>query len=274
MLEQKEAIVRLLQDDDPLTVNLVKQQLTERGSEAVPCLEEMLAIDDEAVTRHVKEVLGEIDARNADNELASLCPLFPSHSDIEHANWLLARSFIPGINTRPYQRQLDQWGRRLGNMVGGIRRADERVRLMANFLGDQLGFRGNSKHYYTVANSLLPRVIETRLGIPISLSLIYIIIGQRAGIEIEGVNFPGHFFVRHERVLFDPFERGRIMSMEDCEQILARQKLTLERSHLESASPRIMFRRILANMLYVFQSISDEPRVQKIAEWIRLLERK
>ncbi len=274
MLDQKDAILRLLRDDDPLTVNLVKQQLTAKGSEAIPCLEEMLLIDDEAVTRHVKEVLGEIDSRNAENELTALCPSFPIDSNIEHANWLLARAFMPGVDLKPYKRQLDQWSRRLGNMLGGIRRADERVRLMGNFLGDQLGFRGNSEHYYIVGNSLLPQVIETRRGIPISLSLIYMMIGHRAGLEIEGVNFPGHFFVRHERVLFDPFERGRILSMEDCEQILARQKLTLERSHLEGASARIMLRRILANMLYVFQSASDELRAQKIAEWIRLLERK
>jgi hypothetical protein len=274
MFPQKDAIVRLLRDDDPLTVNLVKQQLTEKGPDAIPSLEDLLSIDDEAVTRHVKEVLGEIDARKAAEELTALCRVFPNVGDIEQASWMLARAFIPGLAVRPFQRQLDNWGRRLGNMIGGIRRTEDRVRLMANFLGDQLGFRGNSKHYYKADNSLLPRVIETRLGIPISLSLIYAIIGRRAGMEIEGVNFPGHFFVRHDRVMFDPFERGRIMSIEDCEQILARQKLKLERSYLDTAPPRLMLRRLLANLLHVFQTSRDETHARKVAVWIHALERK
>lgn len=274
MFEQKDAIVRLLQDDDPLTVSLVKQQLVDKGLDAIPGLEDLLSIDDEAVTRHVKDVLGEIDSRNAMEELSALCPKFPNTGDIESANWLLARAFLPGVDVKAYQKQLDQWGRRMKNMIGGLRRPEERVRMIANFLGDQLGFRGNLEDYYNIDNSLLPKVIDSRRGIPISLSLVYMIMGRRGGVEIEGVNFPGHFFVRYERVIFDPFERGRIMSIADCEQILARQKLTLERTYLDSAPPRIMFRRMLANTLYVFQNAGDEARAAKIAGWIRALERR
>ena len=67
---------------------------------------------------------------------------------------------------------------------------------LVEFLGHEAGLRGNEKDYYNVANSLLPEVIDTRLGIPISLSLIYILVGRRAGIPICGVGLPGHFMIR------------------------------------------------------------------------------
>jgi regulator of sirC expression with transglutaminase-like and TPR domain len=274
MFEQKDAILKLLRDDDPQTVSLVKQQLATRGLAAVPGLEDLLAIDDETVTRHAREVLAEIDATQAADQFSRLCPNFPDSGDLEMANWLIARSLSPGVDVTGAKRQLDQWGRRLGNIVSGISSAEARVRLMASFTGEQLGFTGNSDDYYNAENSLLPFVIESRVGIPISLSLVYICLGERAGMAIEGVNFPGHFLVRHHRILFDPFERGRVLTERDCEAILKRQSLPRSEAHFVTASPRIMLRRMLANLLYVFQNENAKDRAAQIAGWIRALDRK
>jgi regulator of sirC expression with transglutaminase-like and TPR domain len=274
MFEQKDAILKLLRDDDPQTVSLVKQQLATRGLAAVPGLEDLLAIDDETVTRHAREVLAEIDAMQAADQFTRLCPNFPDTGDLEMANWLIARSLSPGVDVAGAKRQLDQWGRRLRTIVAGISSAEARVRLMASFTGEQLGFTGNSEDYYNAENSLLPFVIESRFGIPISLSLVYICLGERAGLAIEGVNFPGHFLVRHEKILFDPFERGRVLTQRDCEAILKRQNLPLSEANFVTASPRIMLRRMLANLLYVFQNENEKGRAAQIADWIRALDRK
>lgn len=272
MIEHKSAILRLLRDDDPRTVSLVKEQLTVRGLDAVPALRDMLMIDDETVTRHVREVLGEIDSAQAAAEFTAVCPHFPVREDLESMNWLLARALAPGIDVTGAKKQLEQWGRRLRNIVSGITAADARLRLMTSFLGEQIGFRGNATDYYTVENSLLPSVVGSRLGIPISLALVYICVGERAGLKIEGVNFPGHFLARHEKVLFDPFERGRILTHRDCARILERQNLTLSDTHFIPATPRMILRRILANLLYVFQSHDETERTAQIAGWLKALE--
>jgi regulator of sirC expression with transglutaminase-like and TPR domain len=83
------------------------------------------------------------------------------------------------------------------------------------------------------------------------------LVGQRCGLRVEGINFPGHFLARHDGVLFDPFRAGRIIGIPECRQILARQKLELQPSHLETAAPIAIARRILANLLYVYQSDED-----------------
>jgi len=277
MFQQKDAIVRLLRDDDPLTVSLVKQQLAESGREAIASLEDLLRIDDETVTRHVRDVLGQIDARAAAEAFTELCPVFPVHGDItniEAANWLLARALLPGVDVRAHASQLAEWARELGDLREREDDPRARVERLAEFLGGQLEFRGNTDDYYNADNSLLPTVMESRLGIPISLTLVYMLVGARCGVTVEGINFPGHFLARHDGVLFDPFERGRIIGIPECRQILARQKLELQPNHLEAADAVAMLRRMLANLLYVSQNQGDMEQAAVISGWIRALERK
>jgi regulator of sirC expression with transglutaminase-like and TPR domain len=119
---------------------------------------------------------------------------------------------------------------------------------------------------------LLPCVIDSRVGIPISLSVLYIAVARRAAVMVEGINLPGHFVVRLGSVLFDPFHEGRMLTPRDCAEILARQSLTLESAHLQTASPRLVLMRMLANLLYIFEGEDDNELHQQMAAWIRLLD--
>ncbi len=272
MFEQRDAIVRLLSDDDPHTVNLVKVQLLKKGEAAIDGLRELLTCDSEIVVNHVRGILAEIDSRTASAELGAMCDNFARRGDLEEASWLLARVITPGVHIPKYQRQLDHWGDRLATITASVASSRERIQLMGEFLGHGLNLRGNSIDYYDPQNSLLTRVIETRLGIPISLSVIYMLVAKRAGFELEGVNFPGHFIVRHEKVLFDPFERGKIISMSDCEDMLARQKMSARSVHFQRATSLTIFTRTLANLFYIYQSNGNERHAAQISDWIRRLQ--
>jgi hypothetical protein len=273
MFTQKNAIVKLLRDDDPRTVDLVKDQLTRQGSAALPSLEDLLTMYDERVTEHVKDVMGRIDAGEAGETLGRLCQTFAEQGDLEAFCWLLARAMLPGTEVAEWRGLLDQWSGQVAQYRSPADTGEDRVRLLAHFLGGQLGFHGNTEDYYNPDNTLLPRVMITRLGIPITLTLLYILIGQRCGIRVEGINFPGHFLARHDGVLFDPFERGRIIGITECRQILARQKLELQPGHLETATPIAIARRILANLLYVYQSDDEIDAAGRVTGWLHALDR-
>jgi len=105
-----------------------------------------------------------------------------------------------------------------------------------------------------------------------SLSAVYLFVGYRAGLAIEGVNFPGHFLVRFEDVMLDPFEGGRIHTLGDCATLLMRQNLRAEASFFEPATPRAMLRRMMANLLYLYQR-SDLERAAMVAGWMEDLDR-
>ncbi len=270
---QKLAIAKLLQDDDERTVELVKEQLRESGLEALPHLKELMLVDDVRVARHAKEIASNIEHSQAMRDFTILCHLFPDQGDLENASWLLCRCLMPGVDADRSQSQIDAWGRRLEKLLPRDASATLVVETMAQFLHGELGFEGNTQDYYNPDNSLMPKVLETRMGIPISLSLLYIFLGKRCGRGISGINLPGHFIAQLDGVLFDPFNEGRILKVEDCVEILSQQKLRFNPGYLEPATSRSILQRMLANLLFIYEEIGETDLHTQIGGWMRGLER-
>jgi regulator of sirC expression with transglutaminase-like and TPR domain len=101
---------------------------------------------------------------------------------------------------------------------------ERRAAAISRYLFEEQGFHGNSENYYDPRNSFLNEVLDRRLGIPISLSLVFIEVAKRLDVTCEGVGFPGHFLVRHVSAegvaLFDPFNGGRMLTEPDCAGLL------------------------------------------------------
>ena len=274
MFKQREAIIRLLKDTDPDTVNLTKQQLAQGGTGTIPDLRDLLETGDQLVTLHVREILTEIEIGHAKEAFDEICGTISDLVDLERACWCLARIFQPGVEVESYQKIVDTWSRELRVRLSKCDSDTSRAVAMAQFFGKDLGLRGNEEDYYNARNSLLPCVMDSRLGIPISLSLLYMIVGQRAAVRVEGINLPGHFVVRHGGVLLDPFHEGRILTTSDCVQILSGQKRTFHLDHLQTAHPKLILIRMLANLLYIFQHEQNGPSHMMIMKWIHLLDPK
>ena len=271
MFAQKEALIRLLHDNDPETVRLVKEQLATDGEERLPELQELMRVDDKCVSEHARDVLAAISGHNAEEEFSLLCHFFGDGIDLEQACWALARAMKPGLCILPFEHKLNIWGRQFLVKLSGAVSNRERVIRLCSFLSGELDFRGNSDNYYCERNSLLPRVIETRSGIPLTLTLIYMMVGSRAAMKIEGVNLPGHFIARHGEVYFDPFHRGRILSRADVESILFRQGLELRDCHLLPATPRQMLVRMLTNLLYLYELQGECQKHERVCGWMQTL---
>ena len=273
MFAQREAIMKLLRDDDPETVRMVKEQLAMGGEEYIPNLRDLARMDDDQVSRHALDVMAEIASRNADDEFLLLCHFFCNDNDLERACWMLAQTLFPSVDVEAFETKVNQWGRQFLVKISGIVSNRQRVQALADFMAGELCFRGNTDDYYCERNSLLPCVIETRMGIPITLAILYRMVAARAGMRVDGINLPGHFIARHGEVLFDPFHRGRILTRADCEEILTRQNLKLRGSHLEAATPRQILVRVLANLLYVYDLQKDTSKHQRVDTWIKALSR-
>ena len=273
MFAQRDAIVRLLRDDDPETVRLVKEQLALAGEEWISGLRDLAQMDDERVSRHARDVLAEIACHGADEEFLLLCHFFNDDSDLERACWMLAHTLDPAIDIEAFEHRVNQWGRQFLVRISGTVSNRQRAQALADFMADELCFRGNTDDYYSERNSLLPHVIETRMGIPITLAILYRMVAGRAGMKVDGINLPGHFIARHGEVLFDPFHKGRILTKADCEEILTRQNLRLRAVHLEPATPRQILLRVLANLLYVYDLRKELEKHTRVNAWIKALSR-
>ena len=92
---------------------------------------------------------------------------------------------------------------------------------LSRFLFDDLGFAGNQRDYYDPRNSYVNEVLKRRLGIPITLSLVYMEVGRRVGVSMQGVGLPGHFLMRHAEepgLFIDAFNGGLLLSRDECVQ--------------------------------------------------------
>lgn len=131
------------------------------------------------------------------------------------------------------------------------------------YLFGELGFRGNVEDYGDPRNSYLNDVLDRRLGLPITLSVVAIEVGRRLGIPLVGIGMPGHFVVRHEgvpRVLLDPFEGGRELTVDDCAERVAAiygGAVAFTPSMLQAVGPRAILARMLANLKQRFSMTGD-----------------
>ena len=144
---------------------------------------------------------------------------------------------------------------------------------------DRLGFRGNQDDYYDPKNSFLNEVIDRRTGIPITLALLYIELGQRMGLDMVGLSFPGHFLVRYTEgehlVFIDPFHRGARLDLGALEARLRRvvgPGAQLAEEHLEPAPKRHMLLRMLTNLAAIYRRAGDVHRGIAVLERMRVLD--
>ena len=100
----------------------------------------------------------------------------------------------------------------------------------------------------------------------------YIAVGRRAGLPVQGVALPGHFVVRAGGVFFDPFHGGRRLQLEDCQKLLESQSLELQPHHLLPCKPRVMLARMLNNLLHAAET-GDPTLGEKLHAWLQVLQR-
>ena len=134
----------------------------------------------------------------------------------------------------------------------------EELNAITDLLFGVIGFSGNRDDYYDPNNSYLNQVLERRLGIPITLSLLCIEVGRRAGVPVLGIGMPGHFLVRHRdeaNYFVDAFNGGLLMNRDECGAVLrqaAGEDVRLEERHLDPVTPREILARVLRNLKAIY----------------------
>lgn len=147
------------------------------------------------------------------------------------------------------------------------------------FLFNQLGFKGNLQEYEDPRNSYLNEVFDRRLGIPITLSAVYMTVARKAGLEAHGVGLPGHFVVSiHDPggdFYVDPFNAGKILSVEECAQLVASTtgyQGPFQSQWLEPVSTNTILTRMLNNLRNVYMKEQDWEHALSVIEHISLLQ--
>ena len=198
--------------------------------------------------------------------------------DLARAALLIAAEADPNVDVDGEIHTIESWAAQLRAQLDPSWNNLQKLARLRNFVYEELRFRGDQKDYYNPSNSLLHQVMGRRLGVPLTLSIIFMELGWRVGMPLEGVGFPGHFLVRLAGepldLLLDPYQRGTSVHEEDCRRMLhdlSDGKLELSDQHLASISKHDMIARLLMNLKGAYLRANEDENALAAVDLLLLL---
>ena len=222
-------------------------------------------------------VLPMCSAANAYALLARQIPVIESSDALLHGAIAISMHQLDGVDPAAVDAKLQDYADTIRSRVHG-NQPQAVLAHMHQFLFDEQGFTGNTEDYYNPANSYIASVLETKRGLPITLSLIYKIVAERLGLRVSGIGLPGHFMVAVEEgesaILIDPFSGGRELSPEEVHARLQEafgEEMEWSSETIQPISNRHWLTRMLQNLLNVFGAKSHYADVAAMLEMEMLL---
>jgi regulator of sirC expression with transglutaminase-like and TPR domain len=214
-----------------------------------------------------------------DNEFSQLASLADDRIDLAHGALLIAKAAYPDLNESFYLERLDRMAFRVKLDMTANTESEDIITELNYILFEQEKFRGNRENYYDPDNSFLNRVLDRKTGIPITLSLIYIEVAGRLGLDVRGIGLPGHFITAlyHAagKIFIDPFNRGEIRTVDECLEIVRANRGTTVTSDLHRLQPigrKELLARMLRNLKFIYARQDNDVMLFKTIHWILTLQ--
>ncbi len=196
--------------------------------------------------------------------------------DLVRAALAIAQTEYPNLNIEDYVRRIEALARRVRARVPDVGDIGESIAALNSVLFEEEGFSGNTDDYYDPRNSFLNDVLDRKLGIPITLALVYMEVARRVGFPLVGVGMPGHFLLKHydvegREVIIDVFNRGVILNVHDCAQRLDQiysGQMPFQPEYLTAVSRRQILLRMLNNLRAIYLSIRNFKKALPIVDLI------
>lgn len=271
---QIRALIRLLADEDEKIVRTISGRLIDIGPSAVPLLQEA-EIEQPEMAERIASVLEEIRGSKLEDELIQLAALPDERMDLEQGAFLIARYAYPSFDATHYSRQLDEMAQEVKDRIGPRASGEETVKTLNRYLFTEQGFKGNTKNYYELENSYINCVIDRKTGIPISLSVVYLLIGKRLRLPVYGIGMPGHFLVKYEseryKIFVDCFNGGALLTEKNCQRFLTEAGYGFDEKFLQHSPVRAILSRMLKNLLSIYAKLEDPMKKARLEKFMEIL---
>lgn len=208
----------------------------------------------------------------------SFANLDNSETQLATGALLIAQSEYCELNIENYLQQLDEMAEVVRERIQEVTLPEQHIAELNRYLFEEKGFTGNTDNYYALGNNFLNFVIDKKTGIPITLGVVYIEVGRRAGLPLVGVNFPGHFLVKYQSehldILLDVFENGAFMTEDTLRAKLQAnfdEVVLLEPNMLAEATDKEILARILRNLTRAYTLLENYDKALTATERITWL---
>ena len=278
--EPLKALLSLLATEQGANLKIVKEKLVQLGPEVVGQLRHLqtaslTGTDDSAnavMNERLGDVIEEIDGRH----LLLAWQHWLGQPDLEEGCLLLSRFAYPELESEVYQGLLDAMAEELRSVVKHERWPDGIIRVLNHYLFTEKGFHGNTVHYYDPDNSYLNRVLDRRVGIPITLSALYLLLARRLDLPIVGVGMPSHFLVQCEvpghDLFIDPFNSGQLLTKAECATFLINSGYGFKEQYLQPATDQEMLVRMMRNLIYIYGERQESRKVNWLNRFVDVIQ--
>ena len=272
---QLRALFKLLSDEDEKIAKLVSQQILQVGEPAIPYLEQTAA-EDSLIGDRARAVLAVLQFKELEEAFLDFSAADDSDLDLEEGALLIARVGYPQIKAVSYQAILDGMAKEVAPRIRRKRLPEEILRTINTYLFAEQGFAGNTDHYYDPDNSYINRVLDRRTGIPISLSIVYLLIAKRLELPVFGIGMPSRFLVKYSdkgnQIFVDPFHKGRLLTKTDCATFLTNSGYDFQESYLAVTPNRMILCRVIRNLISVYTKQKQSQPAERLRKLHTILE--
>ncbi|MEX2381692.1 MAG: transglutaminase-like domain-containing protein [Opitutales bacterium] len=272
--ERKEAFLRLLDDPNPGVRKAMLEEFSALGGEGAGYLKSVAEGENRVLAIHASWYLRQLKYSDPAEEFRVF--IRSLHYELETGALLMNRTVVPDLDVGESCRLLDEIAGRCTELMFPPMSVRQKCRVINRVLFHEYAFRGNVENYTDPRNSFLSEVLQTRRGLPITLSIVYILVAQRCGLTLEPVGLPGHFLVGcyEEKPAFfvDAFARGAFRSPEDLFEQLRKKKMPPKLSYLAPTPVREVLCRCCRNLASHYTMAKEPKRARLFASFVNEFE--
>ena len=264
------ALFSLLDDPQPSIGEAVRARLRTLGEDVIAPLRAMSAANNGLNAGYLRDIVDRIRLETAMRRIGDLDFTVPGGTALEDGVFLLAKYGYPDMHNTAYRHRLDDMARDVRILSGMSASPLDLTMRLRGYLFSDLGFTGNRDDYYNPDNSYMNMVIDYRRGIPITLSALMLLIGNRLHVPLYGIGMPMHFLVQYDdgsRSFFiDAFNGGSVITRDQCKQMLASSGVTLTQGMLEPVSHKAIVERMFRNLLIAYRQSDNDLEMRRVGE--------
>ncbi len=267
------SLVTLLEEDDPASLALVRSRILGVGAAIMPYLDELRPAATPELAVRLDSVAGELRFQDLRRDFVRLS--LAKLPDLEDGAMLISRFGFADVDAAVYRDWLDRVAAAVAADMPADAGIGESVRRLSNHLFQGLGFAGNETRYYDADNSYLSRVIDTRRGIPVTLTVLMLLLARRLRLPLYGVGTPGHFlagFKEGGSALFvDCFRGGQLMTLPEVKRMLVRNGYDWRPELGKPVGSREILARMLRNLISIYQKNGTADRAERLSTLVEIV---
>jgi regulator of sirC expression with transglutaminase-like and TPR domain len=267
------SLVTLLEEDDPSSLALVRREILSIGAAILPYLDEQRPAATPEMALRLESVAGELRFQDLRRDFTKLA--LANEPDLEDGALLISRFGYVDSDPAACRAWLDRVASAIeadGLPGAGI---GESVTRLSGHLFRTLAFTGNEARYYDADNCYLSRVIDTRRGIPVTLTVLMLLLARRLRLPLYGVGTPGHFLAGFKEggasLFVDCFHGGRLMTLPEVKRMLVRNGYDWRPEFGKPVGSRDILARMLRNLISIYQKNGAVDRAERLSTLVEIV---